>query len=359
MTQSMSVLPIMIVLAATALMLRLMHPVAVLIDLLDKPCNRKQHTGSVPLIGGIAVFGGLAVAMLFSAELALHSRLFLVSAAMMVFIGMLDDKYDLSVRIRLIGQLIAASVIIFGGDLYISNLGNLFGLGAVDMGMAGIVFTYLAVLAAMNAYNMIDGIDGLLGSMGIISFFSIGLLAAINGHAELQLIATLAGFALIPFLFCNLSISKRYRKVFMGDAGSMFVGLAVVWLLTLATQSKFTSAETAIISPATSLWLVAVPIMDMVTIMVRRAKNGVNPTTPDRDHVHHFYMRAGYCPRKTLVILCGQAIVLASIGVVLNQLQTPEWASLLLFLGAYTVYCRQFKMLKRKARALSEAKPQK
>src|SRR5690606_21842473 len=176
-------------------------------DLLDKPCNRKQHTGSVPLIGGIAVFGGLAVAMLFSAELALHSRLFLVSAAMMVFIGMLDDKYDLSVRLRLIGQFIAASVIIFGGDLYISNLGNLFGFGTVDMGMAGIVFTYLAVLAAMNAYNMIDGIDGLLGSMGVISFFGIGLLAALNGHAELQLIATLAGFALVPFLFCNLSIS--------------------------------------------------------------------------------------------------------------------------------------------------------
>ncbi|WP_164876771.1 MULTISPECIES: UDP-N-acetylglucosamine--undecaprenyl-phosphate N-acetylglucosaminephosphotransferase [Pseudidiomarina] len=345
----MSVLPILIVLTATALMLRLMHPVAVLIDLLDKPCVRKQHTGSVPLIGGIAVFGGLAVAMLFSAELALHSRLFLVSAAMMVFIGMLDDKYDLSVRIRLIGQFIAASVIIFGGDLYISNLGNLFGLGNVDMGMAGIVFTYLAVLAAMNAYNMIDGIDGLLGSMGVISFFSIGLLAALNGHAELQLIATLAGFALFPFLFCNLSISKHCRKVFMGDAGSMFVGLAVVWLLTLATQSQFTSTQTVIISPVTSLWLVAIPIMDMVTIMVRRAINGKNPTSPDRDHIHHFYIRAGFCQSQTLAILCGQAVVLAVIGVVLNQLQTPAWASLLLFLGAYTVYCYQFKILRSKA----------
>ena len=349
----MSILPILIVLVATALMLRLMHPVAELINLLDKPCNRKQHTGSVPLIGGIAVFGGMAIAMLFSAELALHSRLFLVSAAMMVFIGMLDDKYDLSVRIRLIGQLISASVIIFGGDLYISYLGNLVGFGNVDMGMAGVVFTYLAVLAAMNAYNMIDGIDGLLGAMGMVSFFSIGCLAALTGQSEIQLIAILAGFALVPFMFCNLSVSKRYRKVFMGDAGSMFVGLAVVWLLTLSTQPQFASAE--YISPVTSLWLVAIPIMDMVTIMVRRAKNGRNPTSPDRDHIHHFYLRAGFSTRRTLVILCAQAILFAAAGIVLNQIGTPEWASLLLFLVAYTVYCRQFKFLKRKARALSTA----
>lgn len=349
----MSIVPILIALVATALMLRIMHPVAVMIDLLDKPCNRKQHSGSVPLIGGIAVFGGMAVAMLFSAELALQSRLFLVSAAMMVFIGMLDDKYDLSVRLRLIGQMVAASVIIFGGDLYISNLGNLLGFGTVDMGMGGIVFTYLAILAAMNAYNMIDGIDGLLGSMGIVSFFSIGALAAFNDLYQVNLIALLVGCALIPFLFCNLSVSKRYRKVFMGDAGSMFVGLAVVWLLTLGTQPQYTVSE--VISPVTSLWVVAIPIMDMVTIMVRRAMNGRNPTSPDRDHIHHFYLRAGFTVRQTLVILTAQALAFAVLGIVLNQLGTPEWASLVLFLVAYGVYCRQFKVLTAKARALVAA----
>lgn len=354
-TLGMPYLPIIIAVIGTALALRLMHPVAVLIDLLDKPCNRKQHSGSIPLIGGIAVFIGMAVSMVFSAELSLHNRLFLISAAMMVFTGMLDDKYDLSVRIRLIGQFLAASVIIFGGDLYISNLGNLFALGIVDMEKAGIVFTYFAVLAAMNAYNMIDGIDGLLGSLGMVSFFGIAVLTGLNGHNEIQLIAVLAAFALLPFLLCNLSVSKYYRKVFMGDAGSMFVGLTIVWLLTLATQPQFSENGTVAISPVTSLWLVALPIMDMVTIMVRRAKNGRNPTSPDRDHIHHFYMRAGFGPGKTLLILCAQALTFALVGIILNQLRTPEWASLLLFLAAYTVYCRQFKFLKRKARALSTA----
>ncbi|GAB3289701.1 UDP-N-acetylglucosamine--undecaprenyl-phosphate N-acetylglucosaminephosphotransferase [Pseudidiomarina andamanensis] len=350
------ILPI-VALLGTAIALRIMHPVAEFMELFDKPCNRKQHNGAVPLIGGVAVFFGLAISLMVSSELELHSRLFLISAAMMVFIGMLDDKYDLSVRLRLVGQVIAASVIIFGGDLYISNLGNLLGFGSVELGLGGVLFTYLAILAAMNAYNMIDGIDGLLGAMGMISFFTLGVIAALNGLEEVQLIALLAGCALIPFMLCNLSLYPRYRKIFMGDAGSMFVGLAIVWLLTMSTQPRFSGGE--LISPVTSLWLVAIPIMDMVTIMFRRMKNGKNPTSPDRDHIHHFYLRAGFTSQQTLVILSSQALILALLGLVLNQFQTPEWVSLLLFLGAYAVYCRQFKMLKRKARALSEAQLEK
>lgn len=343
----MSIVPILIALGATALMLRLMHPVAVLIDLLDKPCNRKRHTGSVPLIGGVAVFAGVTIAMLFNAELPLQPRLFLVSAAMMVFIGMLDDKFSLSVSIRLAGQFIAASVIIFGGDMYISNLDNLFGFGMVDMGAWGIVFTYLAVLAAMNAYNMIDGIDGLLGAMGMVAFFSISVLSALTVQSDLYLFSMLVGFALIPFMICNLSVSSKYRKVFMGDAGSMFVGLAIVWMLTQGTQPQFSAVDN--FNPVTSLWVVAIPIMDMVTIMTRRIKNGRNPMMPDRDHIHHFYLRAGFAPRKTLLILTGQAIAFAAVGITLDYLNTPAWASLVLFLSAYTLYCQQFKFLKKAA----------
>ena len=342
-------LPLFIALGATAFMLRVMHPVAELMNLLDKPCHRKQHNGTVPLIGGIAVFFGVAVAMSSLAEIGFQARLFLVSSAMMVFIGMLDDKYDLSVKIRLLGQFIAASVIIFGGELYISNLGNLFGFGVVDMGIAGVVFTYLAVLAAMNAYNMIDGIDGLLGAMGMVAFFGIAVLAALTAQTQIYIIAMLTGFALIPFLICNLAISSRYRKVFMGDAGSMFVGLTIVWLLTQSTQPQFTLVDN--INPVTSLWVVAVPIMDMVTIMIRRLRSGRSPTSPDRDHIHHFYLRAGFTARQTLVILSFMAVVLAVFGISLDYLNTPPWASLVLFLGAYTLYCQQFKFLKKAALA--------
>src|SRR5690554_5873249 len=95
--------------------------------------------------------------------------------------------------------------------------------------------------------------------------------------------------------------------------------------------------------------------MDMVTIMVRRALNGRNPTSPDRDHIHHFYLRAGFTVRQTLVILTTQALAFALVGIVLNQLGTPEWASLVLFLTAYGVYCQQFKVLTAKARALVAA----
>ncbi|RUO70901.1 UDP-N-acetylglucosamine--undecaprenyl-phosphate N-acetylglucosaminephosphotransferase [Pseudidiomarina salinarum] len=340
----MSMIPLFIALGATALMLRLMHPVAELVDLLDKPCNRKRHQGAVPLIGGIAVFSGVAISMVFSAELQLQARLFLVSSAMMVFIGMLDDKFDLSVRLRLLGQFLAASVIIFGGHLYISNLGNLFGFGIVDLGVWGIPFTYLAILAAMNAYNMIDGIDGLLGAMGLIAFTGIASVAALNNQAQVYQYALMAAFALIPFIICNMTITSRYRKVFMGDAGSMFVGLTVVWLLSQSTQPQH--ADGASIMAVTSLWLVALPIMDMVSVMIRRAISGRNPTSPDRDHIHHLYLRAGFSPRRTLAILVGIAMILAAIGILLEWADAPAVISLALFLAAYTLYFQQFRILK-------------
>jgi UDP-GlcNAc:undecaprenyl-phosphate GlcNAc-1-phosphate transferase len=117
--------------------------------------------------------------------------------------------------------------------------------------------------------------------------------------------------ATIPYLIFNLGLASKARKIFMGDAGSMFIGLSVIWLLTMGTQN-----ESASFRPVTALWICAVPLMDMLAIVVRRYKNGKSPFKPDRDHLHHILQRVGYSSRQTLVVISTFAVAMSIIGLV-------------------------------------------
>ncbi len=321
----------------TALAFLILHPLAKHFGWLDKPCSRKQHDGAVPLIGGIGIFAGVVATFALMQEFAtLELRLFMIAAALMVFIGVLDDKYDLSVRLRIVSQLLAASVIIFGGGVYITDLGTLLSvLPDINLGAMGIPFTYLAVLAAMNAYNMVDGIDGLLGALGAVTFASIAVLTGINGQELPYLVSSVMLAALVPFLMSNLQLFSC-RKIFMGDAGSMFIGLAIVWLLTLATQTAV--AGDNVFRPVIALWFVAVPILDMFAIITRRLYKGRSPFKPDRDHQHHLYMRVGLSPQATLAIIVLKAVAFAAVGILGEIFAVPTTTLVLWFLCAATIY---------------------
>src|SRR5690554_1267540 len=200
------------------LSLRVLHPVAEAIGLIDHPRANKIHQTKTPLIGGVAIFTGTAVAVSYALPLSTELRLYLLASASLVFVGVLDDRYDLSVRSRFIGHIFAASIVIFGGEIYFQSLGSLLGFGQVTLGTGGIVFTYLAVMAAINAYNMIDGIDGLLGSQAAVTFSAIAWLTHNTEHVEVNTLAIILLVALIPFLVVNLNLLPGVRKVFMGDA---------------------------------------------------------------------------------------------------------------------------------------------
>ncbi len=162
----------MIIAAFTAFLsafmaIKIFKPLAIDVGLVDKPNARKHHEGQIPLIGGISIFAAVLAASLLWLPNTIELRMYLIASAMMVFIGALDDKYDLKVRIRIIGQIIIASLMIYGVGGYIANLGDLFGFGNVNLGPFGIVFTYIAIIVVINAYNMVDGIDGLVGSLSL------------------------------------------------------------------------------------------------------------------------------------------------------------------------------------------------
>lgn len=326
----------------TFMAVKVFRPIAVSIDLVDKPGGRKQHDGAIPLIGGLAMFAGIFLAGYLFLDQSPFIRIFMLGSAMIVFMGAMDDRYDISARFRLVAQFLIASLFVYGLQLNVGSFGNLLGLGDIHLGWLGYPFSLLAIIAVINAINMLDGIDGLVGGLGLTSFFGLSLLFFDGGNINFAFLCFILIGALMAFLLFNVwgkPSHKRLKKVFMGDAGSMFVGLALSVLLLNGANS-----EIAAFTPVTALWFVLLPMTDMVTLMYRRIKRGKSPLAPDRTHIHHILMRAGFSSRQTLYIMLFVQLVLVSIGTVFNFMPDAEaisFSSCLLFVLAYQLLMKR------------------
>ncbi|GAA5186439.1 UDP-N-acetylglucosamine--undecaprenyl-phosphate N-acetylglucosaminephosphotransferase [Ferrimonas gelatinilytica] len=328
-----TLLPLLFTFLLSYLLIRLGKPVAIKAGLVDVPGGRKAHNGAIPLIGGIAIFISVMSAALVFFPVGTTLKMYLLSAALMLFIGVLDDKYDLKVSYRLFAQAFAASLMIFGADEYLRDFGNLFGFGVVELGVFGPVVTLIAVIGAINAFNMVDGIDGLAGMLSMISFGGLAVLMALNNDPWFML-PLLFIAAIAAYLMFNLGWpTGRLRKIFMGDAGSMVIGLTIVWLLVLGSQGENRS-----FSPVLALWIIAIPLMDMAAIMYRRKKKGQSPFKPDRDHLHHIFMRAGLTSKGALAWISCLALSISVIGVMGYWFNLPDILLLLGFLLMFAGY---------------------
>src|SRR5512139_1277349 len=192
---------------------------------LDHPDERKQHQEAIPLVGGVAMFFSIiASSTWFLADADMFWGLF-AAVSIIVVAGFLDDWTELSVRVRFLGQAIAALIMALFAGAQLSSLGDLFGFGTVAMGMFAVPFTIFAVVGMANALNMSDGLDGLAGGLALISAAFVAFAAYVSGH-EITLEALLIlGGALIGFLAFNMRFPwQRRARVFMGDSGSLMLG---------------------------------------------------------------------------------------------------------------------------------------
>lgn len=279
---------------------KMLKPIAYLVNLVDKPGGRKDHDGVIPLIGGLAIYTSVCITTFLFIEQPIFIRLFLLAGGLIVFMGMVDDRYQLSARFRLAGQFLIACIFVYGLDVHIESFGDLLGIGELNPGWLGYPLAVLSLMGVVNAMNMLDGMDGLVGSIAMVSFIGlIGLFGA-AGHTTFQYLCLAFTGAIAAFLIFNLwgSPTKNFRKVFMGDAGSMFLGLSLGVLLIEGSQQP-----TAAFSPVTALWFVLLPMTDMFTIMYRRIKRGRSPMAPDRTHIHHIIIRAGFSRTQALYIM--------------------------------------------------------
>ncbi len=312
----------------------LMRKVAKSIGLVDKPNARKLHTGAIPLVGGISICLSIAQYITSNPDVIPHSYLFLSCIAILIVVGALDDKFDISFKIRLVVQALLSIAMMYFADIQLDNIGNIFGFGDIHLGILSPIVTILAVIGAINAFNMVDGIDGLLGGLAIVTFAAIAILLKVDSQHGLAYLCLVFIVAIIPYILMNLGILGRERKVFMGDAGSMMIGFTVIWLLLGASQEP---SET-LMRPTTALWLIAIPLMDMAAIMFRRVRRGDSPFKPDREHLHHIFQRLGCTPRQTLAIICTIASCFAGFGIYGELNDIAESTMFLLFVFFFLGY---------------------
>lgn len=329
-----------------------LYPVAQNVGLVDRPCSRKQHEGEVPLIGGLAIYTAIAIGSFILTPFDANYKMYLLSTSFMVFIGALDDYHELDARLRLIAQTLIASLMVFGADLYIQNLGTLGGLGLIELGSFGPIFTLLAVVTCINAFNMTDGVDGLVGVLSLNAFISIGVLVlVVNTQFDNSIMSMLIG-AVVAFMFFNFGSFRGGRyKIFMGDAGSMLMGLTIIWLIVYTTKG-----EQAILQPITAVWIIAIPLMDMFSVMLRRSIAGYSPLRASRDHLHHIFLNNGYSNKSTTIIIGLISALLCSIAVVSEMIHIKESIMAGLFIILFIFYNALMMAQDKKAKYQSRLK---
>lgn len=314
----------------TALLIVALRPAAVRLGLVDRPGERKLHEGVVPLVGGVAIFLavllvylGPAAAGVFPVDRRIVS--FLGGGALLVLVGLLDDRYDLSPNLRLLAQVGAGLIMVYGGGGYLRDVGALAPSGAVvELGWLAVPFTVFATIGVINALNMSDGLDGLSSSLALISVSGLMIAASVGGEpTDAVLLALLAG-SVFGFWLLNFRIPGRHRaSVFMGDAGSMFLGFALTWFTIKLSQEPM-----RVMTPSAALWFLMVPIFDTVAMMLRRLSKGRSPFTPDREHLHHVFLLARFSVNETVVVMVAAAMIGVGIGLTTMDLRVPEfWVS--------------------------------
>ena len=277
--------PISISLAITLLLMVALRPLAVGLGLVDRPGGRKAHVGEIPIVGGLAMFAGIFFGLAIIPDLAAGYWYLLLSGALLVIVGVLDDKYDIPAEIRLVAQTCAVIIMVYGGGLVVWSIGSPLGFGNIELGPFALIFTVLVTLTVINAFNLVDGVDGLAGSMAIIAL--LGIVISGGAAADTTSIAGVVSASVVGFLVFNYPVyANRRLRSFMGDAGSTLLGLVVVWLTIRVSQG-----DTPSMSPVIGLWFVSVPLFDLFTCFIRRVARGRSPFRPGREHFHHMLYR--------------------------------------------------------------------
>ena len=303
------------------------------LGLADAPDARKQHNGTVPLTGGIAIFLTIiSCSLILDMPTHTHFGVMAYVAIAVFVVGVWDDIRHINPWLRLTFLYCCGLVMALYGGIAIHNVGNLLAMGDIPLLLLTAPLTALAVAGLSNAYNMIDGIDGLAASMMALPLMVLYALALQSGHPSSNYLLLLIVPVLVFLLFNLGPNNKLLPKIFLGDGGSLTMGLLVTAALITSSQG-----ERALILPVTALWLVAVPLMDMLATMLRRAKHGRKLMEADRSHLHHTLMDMGFSSRQTLVLLVTYATACALVGLAMEG--TTEYLSLLCYFLLFIGHC--------------------
>ncbi|MGZ9586288.1 MraY family glycosyltransferase [Paenibacillus marinisediminis] len=291
---------------------------AIKVGAVDVPNARKVHTRIMPRMGGLAIYGAFAITLL-GMMLIVPDILFgttrdanlvkalLAGGTIIVLVGALDDRFELSAKVKLLGQIVAAMVVVFGFDMTVNFIDVPFGDHYLNIGdWVAIPLTIFWIVGVTNAINLIDGLDGLAAGVSAISIGTLLVMAVIMGNPVVILLCSLLLGSIIGFLFFNF----HPARIFMGDTGSLFLGFS------LAVLSMLGFKQVAIVSFITPLLIIGVPLSDTFFAILRRWLQKKPIFAPDKGHLHHCLRELGFSHRKTVLIIYGIAAFFGVLAII-------------------------------------------
>lgn len=307
----------------------------------DKPGGRKQHTDPVPPIGGLIIMP--VFFMMLWAQGYVHDFWpILAGAGAILVMGAIDDGFRIPAWGKFFIQIwVACFVVIFGhAELY--HLGNLMGLGPVDLGVLGKPFAVICLVMLMNALNMMDGLDGLAGGFSaIVLAVLLGLCFVLDDgayHATGLILLSLL-MPVLGFLIMNIRSPFRQKAaVFLGDSGSLTLGLVIGYFAIILSQSNVHYLGDVLIIPMAAAWIIALPVLDTLALFVMRLSQSRHPFDPDRQHLHHRFVDNGVPTETAVPMILLISLLCAGIGVVGAWLEISNiggasvWMPCLLFI---------------------------
>ncbi|MDZ7719661.1 MAG: MraY family glycosyltransferase [Balneolaceae bacterium] len=287
--------------------------------------HHKLHTGLVPTLGGVAIFTAFMVTFSASSYADDISGFgYFVAASIILFAaGLKDDLIVISPSKKLGAQFLAAALIIFGTGIQFTNLGGVFGAESISPWF-GIPLTFFSVIVIINSHNLIDGIDGLGGSIGVLASLFFGYWFYKAGLYHWAAFSFILTGSILGFLWFNFPPAK----IFMGDTGSLVIGLYISVLAINFVEHSLTISDVVYWEDAVPVIVAAVlvvPLYDTLRIFIVRMFNGKSPFDADNDHVHHHLMRTGFNHAHIVVFLLAINVIILGSTIILSNYLSNTW----------------------------------
>ena len=284
----------------------------------DQPNARKVHSKVMPRMGGLAIFLSFLITYFIFSKDFMEQLPFVLGACVIIVLGILDDIIGLKAAPKFLGQIFAASIIVFWSGLQVEFINLPFG-GVLQFGIFSIPFTILWIVGIINAINLIDGLDGLAGGVSSIALITISIMAILNKDMFVAMIALTVTGATIGFLKYNF----HPAKVFMGDTGAMFLGYIIA---VISLQGLFKNVT--MISFIVPVIILGVPISDTFFAIIRRVVNKTPISAPDKSHLHHCLLNIGFTHKQTVILIYAMSASFGLAAIIFSY--ATIWGALLI-----------------------------
>ncbi|MDG5471580.1 MraY family glycosyltransferase [Jeotgalibacillus sp. ET6] len=307
---------IVMALVLSIILTPLVKKFAIAIGATDTPDARKVHKKIMPRMGGLAIFFSFIIALIVTQPAGQYTWPIVVGASIIILTGALDDRFQLSPKLKVLGQVIAALTVILWGGVQVEFINLPFG-GRLEFGYLAIPLTLLWIIGITNAINLIDGLDGLAAGVSSIALITISGMAIIMGDTYVAMIGAILAASTIGFLVYNF----HPAKIFMGDTGSLFLGFMISVLALLGFKNI------TVISLLVPILILGVPISDTFFAIIRRIVNKKPISAPDKSHLHHCLLNAGFSHKETVLIIYGIATMFSMSAFIFSQ--STLWGAIL------------------------------